>query len=170
MCGIFNPWIRFKPHVSFFAIKNCRLFDNAIRRTLLSCEQYSVFINHCMLGNTLKWTTCLNILCQSARLEVFSLLPVWTGNGKTHVRVPRKSKYTCCTYKLRLFNTLFHLSWLFILLRPHGHIYHNMYQNTSICVYHLLPADCNSFCSFSQTYSSFFFVWLNVGIRWYRKP
>ena len=38
----------------FFAIKNCRLFDNAIQRNLLSSEQYSVLFNHCMLGNTLK--------------------------------------------------------------------------------------------------------------------
>ena len=42
------------PMFLFFAIKHCRLIDNAIQRTLLSCEQYPVFTNNCMLGNTLK--------------------------------------------------------------------------------------------------------------------
>ena len=41
-------------HTSF-GIKNFRLFDKAIQRAFkLSHEQYSVLINHCMLGNTLK--------------------------------------------------------------------------------------------------------------------
>lgn len=41
-----------------------------------------------------------------------------------------KSRYTYSTYKWRLFNTIFHLSRLFIPLHPHGHILHFIYRIT----------------------------------------